>query len=35
MQAGDVQRLIQIIVEEFAASQQQERPQHCACHSVL
>jgi deoxyribose-phosphate aldolase len=35
MQAGDVQRLIQIIVEEFAALQQQGRPAQCACHSVL
>jgi deoxyribose-phosphate aldolase len=35
MQAGDVQRLIQIIVEEFAALQGQGRPERCACHSVL
>jgi deoxyribose-phosphate aldolase len=35
MQAGDVQRLIQIIVEEFAALQRQGRPEQCACHSVL
>ena len=35
MHAGDVQRLIQIIVEEFAALQQQGRPAQCACHSVL
>jgi deoxyribose-phosphate aldolase len=36
MDAADVQRLIQIIVEEFAALQGQgSRPQQCACHSVL
>jgi hypothetical protein len=35
MQAGDVQRLIQIIVEEFAALERQGRPERCACHSVL
>ena len=34
MQAGDVQRLIQIIVEEFAALQGQGSPVRCACHSV-
>jgi deoxyribose-phosphate aldolase len=35
MHAGDVQRLIQIIVEEFAALQGQGHPERCACHSVL
>jgi deoxyribose-phosphate aldolase len=35
MHAGDVQRLIQIIVEEFAALQGQGGPERCACHSVL
>ena len=35
MHAGDVQRLIQIIVEEFAALQRQGRPDRCACHAVL
>ena len=35
MQSADVQRLIQIIVEEFAALQRQGRPERCACHSVL
>ncbi len=35
MQAADVQRLIQIIVEEFAALQRQGRPERCPCHSVL
>jgi len=35
MQAADVQRLIQIIVEEFAALQGQGRADRCACHSVL
>jgi deoxyribose-phosphate aldolase len=35
MQAADVQRLIQIIVEEFASLQAQGRPERCACHSVM
>jgi deoxyribose-phosphate aldolase len=35
MHAGDVQRLIQIIVEEFAALERQGRPDRCACHAVL
>jgi deoxyribose-phosphate aldolase len=38
MNGADVQRLIQIIVEEFAALQgpgQGSSPQQCACHSVL
>jgi deoxyribose-phosphate aldolase len=35
MQAGDVQRLIQIIVEEFANLHTQGRPERCACHEVL
>jgi deoxyribose-phosphate aldolase len=35
MQPGDVQRLIQIIVEEFAALQNRGRPELCACHSVM
>ena len=40
MQGSDVQRLIQIIVEEFASLQAQARPavggpERCACHSVM
>jgi deoxyribose-phosphate aldolase len=35
MQAADVQRLIQIIVEEFASLQAQGRPERCTCHSVM
>jgi deoxyribose-phosphate aldolase len=36
MQGSDVQRLIQIIVEEFAALQRQGgSPRQCACHAVL
>ncbi|HEY6361497.1 MAG TPA: deoxyribose-phosphate aldolase [Vicinamibacterales bacterium] len=35
MHAGDVQRLIQIIVEEFAALQGQGGSARCACHSVM
>jgi deoxyribose-phosphate aldolase len=36
MQGSDVQRLIQIIVEEFAALQGQHgRPERCGCHQVL
>jgi deoxyribose-phosphate aldolase len=35
MQPQDVQRLIQIIVEELAASQAAPVPARCACHSVM
>ena len=35
MQPPDVQRLIQIIVEELAAAQRQPAPSRCACHAVL
>jgi deoxyribose-phosphate aldolase len=41
MQAADVQRLIQIIVEEYASLQgigrgpAHERPERCGCHAVL
>jgi deoxyribose-phosphate aldolase len=35
MQPQDVQRLIQIIVEELAASQAAPAPTTCACHSVM
>jgi len=35
MQTADVERLIQIIVEELAAAQQETAPARCACHSVL
>ena len=35
MQPQDVQRLIQIIVEELAASQAAPAPSSCACHSVM
>jgi deoxyribose-phosphate aldolase len=35
MQAADVQRLIQIIVEEFASLQGPGRPRLCGCHDVL
>lgn len=35
MQAADVQRLIQIIVEEVAAAQRAPAPSRCACHAVL
>jgi deoxyribose-phosphate aldolase len=35
MQAQDVQRLIQIIVEELAAAQAAPLPARCACHSVM
>jgi deoxyribose-phosphate aldolase len=36
MDGADVQRLIQIIVEEFAALQGPgQRPQQCSCHQVL
>jgi deoxyribose-phosphate aldolase len=35
MQAQDVQRLIQIIVEELAAAQASPAPARCACHSLM
>jgi hypothetical protein len=35
MQGQDVQRLIQIIVEELAAAQAVQLPARCACHSVM
>jgi deoxyribose-phosphate aldolase len=35
MQPPDIQRLIQIIVEEIAASQALPAPSRCACHSLL
>jgi deoxyribose-phosphate aldolase len=35
MQAPDIQRLIQIIVEELAAAQRVPAPSRCGCHSVL
>jgi deoxyribose-phosphate aldolase len=37
MTAADVQRLIQIVVEEFASLQGQGRgcPERCACHAVM
>ena len=35
MQPADVQRLIQIIVEELAAAQAAPAPARCACHSVM
>jgi deoxyribose-phosphate aldolase len=35
MQPQDVQRLIQIIVEELAAAQAAPAPARCACHSVM
>ena len=35
MQPPDLQRLIQIIVEEIAASQAVPAPSRCACHSLL
>lgn len=35
MQPVDVQRLIQIIVEELAAAQRTPAPSRCACHAVL
>ena len=34
MQAQDIQRLIQIIVEELAAAQSVPLPARCACHSL-
>jgi deoxyribose-phosphate aldolase len=35
MQATEIQRLIQIIVEELAAASQAPAPTRCSCHSVL
>jgi deoxyribose-phosphate aldolase len=35
MQPADVERLIQIIVEELAAAQRTPAPVRCACHAVL
>jgi deoxyribose-phosphate aldolase len=35
MQTPDIQRLIQIIVEELAAAQRVAAPSRCSCHSVL
>jgi deoxyribose-phosphate aldolase len=35
MQAPEIQRLIQIIVEELAAASQAPAPTRCGCHSVL
>ncbi len=35
MQPLDLQRLIQIIVEELAASESASAPSRCACHSLL
>lgn len=35
MQAADVQRLIQIIVEEMAAAQRAPAPTRCSCHALL
>ena len=35
MQPQDVQRLIQIIVEELAAAQAAPLPSRCACHSLM
>jgi deoxyribose-phosphate aldolase len=35
MQPPDIQRLIQIIVEEMAAATRTPLPSRCACHSVL
>jgi deoxyribose-phosphate aldolase len=35
MQATDVQRLIQIIIEEFGNLQSQGRPERCGCHEVI
>jgi deoxyribose-phosphate aldolase len=35
MQPTDVQRLIQIIVEELAAASQVSAPSRCACHSLI
>src|SRR5439155_25578485 len=35
MQPLDLQRLIQIIVEELAASESAPAPSRCACHSLL
>jgi deoxyribose-phosphate aldolase len=35
MPTVDIQRLIQIIVEEMAAAGRAPAPEHCACHAVL
>jgi deoxyribose-phosphate aldolase len=35
MQPADVQRLIQIIIEELAAAQRAPAPSRCACHAVM
>ena len=35
MQAPDLQRLIEIVVEELAAAQGRPSPGRCACHSLL
>src|SRR5687768_15923594 len=35
MNALDIQRLIQIIVEELRAAGAQSAPAHCQCHAVL
>src|SRR5687768_2458535 len=35
MQPADVQRLIQIILEELATGSQTSTPARCACHSLL
>jgi deoxyribose-phosphate aldolase len=35
MESSDVQRLIQIIVEELAAASGRDLPARCACHSVM
>src|SRR5262245_10569056 len=35
MQEADVQRLIEIIVEELAAAGRETAPARCACHSLL
>jgi len=35
MQPPDIQRVIQIIVEELAAASSAQAPPRCACHSVL
>ena len=35
MQSSDLQRLIQIIVEEVAAAQSAPAPSRCACHALL
>ena len=35
MQTADIQRLIQVIVEELTAAQRTPAPSRCACHAVL